>query len=107
MPTYEYDCAGCGAFDALRPMSERHCAAACPSCGGDGARVIRSAPLLSSLAGAARTAHATNERAAHEPKHTSVHGPGCCCCKVVKLPRSDAAQTAPRSPGGRPWMISH
>lgn len=42
MPTYDYDCAQCGSFDALRSVSMRN-QAACPSCGGAAPRVLASA----------------------------------------------------------------
>jgi putative FmdB family regulatory protein len=108
MPTYEYECIECGVFDARRAIAERDVPASCPACAAGAARVIRSAPLLSSLAGASRAAHGINERAAHEPMRSSAHGSGCGCCSgKVKLPRSGDAQPAARAAGGRPWMISH
>jgi len=108
MPTYEYECIECGVFDARRAIAERNVPAACPACAAGSARVVRSAPLLSALAGAARVAHGVNERAAHEPVRSSTHGPGCGCCSgKLRLPRSAKAQPASRTAGGRPWMISH
>jgi hypothetical protein len=39
---------------------------------------------------------------------SSAHGAGCgCCSSKIKLPRTAETQAAPRSAGGRPWMISH
>ena len=108
MPTYEYECAYCGPFDARRAIAERDTPASCPSCETFSARVIRSAPQLFSLGQTARSAHAVNERSAHEPVRSSAHGAGCGCCSgKIKLPRSAEAQAAPRTAGGRPWMISH
>jgi putative FmdB family regulatory protein len=106
MPTYEYECGDCGVFDLHRGIAQRNAAASCPVCDGDAHRVIMSAPLLSSMATGTRTAHAINERAAHEPVRSSTHGPSCGCCKPkVTLPRT--AESSTRSAGGRPWMISH
>lgn len=108
MPTYDYDCPRCGVFAALRPIAARNAALACPSCARDAARIIVAAPVLASLSAAARGAHATNERASHEPRRSSAHGSGCgCCAPAVKFPRAAEAQAAPRTAGGRPWMISH
>ena len=108
MPTYEFECAYCGSFDARRAMAERDTPASCPTCETLSARVIRSAPQLSSLSGVKRSAHAVNERSAHEPVRSSAHGAGCGCCSgKIKLPRSAEAQAAPRTAAGRPWMISH
>jgi putative FmdB family regulatory protein len=108
MPTYEFECANCGPFDAMRSIARRDAPTSCPVCEADAMRVIRSAPLLSSLSGTTRSAHAVNERAAQEPVRSSAHGAGCgCCSSKIKLPRTAEAQAAPRSAGGRPWMISH
>jgi putative FmdB family regulatory protein len=108
MPTYEYECSECGVFDARRTIAERDAPASCPACAAGAARVMRSAPLLSSLAGASRVAHGINERAANEPTRSSTHGSSCGCCSgKVRLPRSAEPQAASRTAGGRPWMISH
>lgn len=32
MPTYDYQCAACGGFDALRSLALRNEPAACPQC---------------------------------------------------------------------------
>lgn len=106
MPIYEYECRGCGPFDLQRPVALRNDAAACPSCAAIASRVMLSAPLLSSMHIATRTARERNERAAHEPVRSASHAPGCgCCSRKVSLPRS--GEPATRSSAGRPWMISH
>ncbi|MGI4861845.1 MAG: zinc ribbon domain-containing protein [Janthinobacterium lividum] len=107
MPTYDYDCPRCGVFAALRPIAARNAALACPSCALDAARIIVAAPVLASLSTAARGAHATNERAAHEPRRSSGHGSGCGCCGPLRFPRAPETPAATRTAGGRPWMISH
>ena len=113
MPTYDYDCAQCGSFDALRSVSMRNQDAACPSCGGVAPRVIASAPALALMEGGTRLAMATNERARHEPKSSGSyarlkHPAGCGCCASGKR---GATVTAPNGnkafPSKRPWMISH
>ncbi|MCO5340931.1 zinc ribbon domain-containing protein, partial [Delftia tsuruhatensis] len=40
MPTYDYECAQCGGFEALRPLRLRDEPAACPGCGTAAARVL-------------------------------------------------------------------
>jgi putative FmdB family regulatory protein len=113
MPTYDYDCAQCGSFDALRSVAMRNQDAACPSCGGVAPRVIASAPALALMEGGTRLAMATNERARHEPKSSGSyarlkHPAGCGCCSTGKR---GATVTAPNGnkafPSKRPWMISH
>ena len=46
MPTYDYDCAACGGFDALRSLAQRNEPAACPECGAASPRVFAHAPHL-------------------------------------------------------------
>ncbi len=66
------------------------------------------------MAGAARSAMETNERARHEPKSSRDyarlrHPAGCGCCSGGT--KRSATVTAPNgakaAPGRRPWMISH
>lgn len=113
MPTYDYDCPHCGSFDALRSVSMRNQAAACPSCGGVAPRILTSAPALALMEGGTRRAMDTNERARHEPKSSGSyarlkHPAGCGCCATGKR---SATVTAPNGnkafPSKRPWMISH
>lgn len=113
MPTYDYDCAQCGSFDARRSVAMRNQDAACPSCGGVAPRILASAPALALMEGGTRLAMATNERARHEPKSSGSyarlkHPAGCGCCSTGKR---GATVTAPNGnkafPGKRPWMISH
>jgi putative FmdB family regulatory protein len=114
MPTYDYQCAGCGGFDALRSVSRRDEPAACPDCGADSPRVMSAAPRLALMADGTRRAIATNERAAHEPKRSGDyarlrHPSGCGCCGSSG--KRGATVTAPSgaksAPSRRPWMISH
>jgi putative FmdB family regulatory protein len=106
MPVYDYECPDCGVFTALRPMSAFRDPCACPDCGREGPRVFLTMPAIAGMDQARRTAIATNERAANEPKRS--HGAGCSCCSGAKKTK-DAEK-----PGGlksfttaRPWMISH
>jgi putative FmdB family regulatory protein len=113
MPTYDYDCAQCGSFDALRSVAMRNQDAACPSCGGVAPRILAGTPALALMEGGTRLAMATNERARHEPKSSGSyarlkHPAGCGCCSTGKR---GATMTAPNGnkafPSKRPWMISH
>jgi len=114
MPIYEYRCDCCGEFSAYRPIANRNEACICPDCGAASERVIVAAPMLATMAGSTRSAHATNERAAHAPKTsaeykaTHKHGPGCGCCGGGKskstVTGADGSKTFPTK---RPWMISH
>lgn len=114
MPTYDYECAGCGGFDALRPLSQRDEPAACPECGAAAPRVFAAAPRLALLEGSTRRAMDVNERARHEPRSSRdyqrlKHPAGCGCCSGGRSSKKTA--TAPNGaksfPGHRPWMISH
>jgi putative FmdB family regulatory protein len=110
MPTYEYSCNDCGDFDVVRTIATRNDPCQCPYCNATAERVMRTMPTtLTSVSPAARIAHATNERASHEPKHSSthVHGPGCGCGSGKKTATVKAANGAKAFPTKRPWMISH
>jgi len=99
MPVYEYDCADCGGFTALRAISERDAPQPCSRCALPARRLIRTAPVFPGLAAAVRRAYAVNERAAHEPRRVS----------AAANPAHDSRPTEPavRATCGRPWMIGH
>ena len=50
MPTYDYACARCGGFDALRTLAARNEPAGCPQCGAASPRVLARAPGLALMA---------------------------------------------------------
>ena len=115
MPTYDYACAGCGGFEAIRSIARRDEPAACPDCGTACARVLVAAPQLACMDAGERSARATNERAQHAPRSSAEgygrlrHPSGCGCCggagkrsSTVKAPDGSKA-----FPSKRPWMISH
>ena len=114
MPTYQYQCDNCGVFDLLRPMAERDAHCSCPACSGDAYRIIVSAPALSAMSAAARTAYATNERASHAPMTSGDYRPykqhlsGCGCCSAGgSKVTAHAVDGSKGFPTRRPWMISH
>lgn len=110
MPFYDYECDECGPFTALRPMALSGEPCACPDCGGQAPRAFLRAPNFALMDTSTRSAHATNEKARHEPKVASKsgHGPGCSCCsgkgKSKAVYRADGSKTFPSM---RPWQISH
>ena len=113
MPTYDYACAGCGGFDAIRALAQRDDPAACPDCGAAAPRVFVSAPRLALMATNTRSAIATNERARHEPQRSRdyarlKHPAGCGCCSTSKRGATAVGTNGNKAfPGKRPWMISH
>ena len=113
MPTYDYACAACGGFDAIRTLGQRNEPAACPDCGAASPRVFATAPRLALMEGSTRTAIETNERARHEPKSSRDyarlrHPAGCGCCTPGKRGATVTATNGNKAfPGRRPWMISH
>lgn len=114
MPTYDYECAGCGGFDALRSLSQRDEPAACPECGAASPRVFAAAPRLALLEEGTRRAMDVNERARHEPRSSRdyqrfKHPAGCGCCSTGRPSRKTvtAPSGAKSFPSHRPWMISH
>ncbi|MCQ0987030.1 FmdB family zinc ribbon protein [Jiella marina] len=110
MPFYDYACDDCGPFTSLRPMAQASEPCDCPACGESARRVILTAPRLSIMDGAKRSAFATNEQSANAPKLASKgHGAGCSCCGPARpKAATTAAPLAAKSfAGKRPWMISH
>ncbi|ACC72275.1 zinc ribbon domain-containing protein [Paraburkholderia phymatum] len=71
MPVYDYTCADCGAFEAVRRIAERDEPAACPRCGTLAQRVRIGAPAL--LGGA--SGDASGGEGGYGMRHR-----GCSCC---------------------------
>ena len=46
MPLYEYACAACGPFVAMRPLAEFSAPCACPECGTAAPRNLMASPAL-------------------------------------------------------------
>jgi putative FmdB family regulatory protein len=111
MAIYDYQCDSCGPFTKVRPMAVSAEPYDCPQCGEPAPRAFLSVPFFAGMDARIRNAHATNEKARHEPKRGgSAHGPGCSCCSNGSkkgrstLVRPDGSKSFPSA---RPWMISH
>lgn len=116
MPTYDYVCPDCGAFDALRSLAQRNQPCPCPHCGTASARALLAAPRLSCVSSGTRRAFETNERASHAPMTSKElggaspkrHPPGCGCCSTGKRSATVTGTDGAKAfPAKRPWMISH
>ncbi|MBI1175709.1 MAG: zinc ribbon domain-containing protein [Sideroxydans sp.] len=109
MPIYDYQCADCGKFEAMRRIENRDAPAVCPHCGMRAERVLVAAPNLPIMASNVRHAMATNERARHEPKSSSSsrHPRGCGCCKASARANASTPPAPKSFANKRPWMISH
>ena len=108
MPVYEYLCADCGPFIAIRPMAEFEQPQPCEQCGGAAPRALLTAPAMSGLDAGRRHAGAVNERSAHAPKRGKRHPASCGCCSGGGRKKLSAeAVTAKSFPTQRPWMIGH
>ena len=111
MPLYEYQCAECGVFSAIKPMSHAAEPCTCPACGAHSARKI-SAPFLAGMPAPQRQAWERNEKSAHEPAIARKSACGCHGAHTCRTPANDAVATAPRvqqstRPNQRPWMLGH
>lgn len=119
MPTYDYQCADCGGFDALRSLAQRNEPATCPVCAAASPRVFAHAPHLACVSPEQRRAYDTNERAQHAPRSSRngdqgsygrmKHPAGCGCCSTSGKRGGTVmgANGAKAFPTKRPWMISH
>ncbi|WP_250513159.1 zinc ribbon domain-containing protein [Caballeronia sp. INDeC2] len=74
MPVYDYECADCGAFEAVRRIAERDDPAACPQCGATATRVTIGAP---SVGGPSSSGDDTAETGSYGMTHRG----GCLCCR--------------------------
>jgi putative FmdB family regulatory protein len=77
MPVYDYECAECGAFEAVRRIAERDEPAACPQCNAIAARVTIGAPSV----GGGRASDASGAGAEDAGSYGMTHRGGCLCCR--------------------------
>jgi len=118
MPNYDYECADCGEFTLLRPISERGNPVGCPHCGGSASRVM-SVPQFALMDNGTRKGMEVNERSRHAPRERTAHscssGCGCGSGRSVKPTRTverkiDTKRHTAYQLGGkgsRPWMLGH
>ena len=115
MPVYDYKCEDHGLFYELATVEDFQKPAACPSCGKLCGRVIIMSPDVIDMSPEKRKAHATNEKASHEPVFSNKdrresdheHSQGCGCQGGKKSKLMFTAQGDKFFPSMRPWMISH
>jgi len=108
MPVYDYICAVCGPFSALRPMAEFQGSQPCETCGTAAPRALLTAPALSGLDPGRRRAGDVNERSANAPTRAKRHPASCGCCSGSGRKKLSAEAVAAKTfPNQRPWMISH
>ena len=79
MPTYDYECATCGRFSALRSLSAFAEPVACPGCGTMAPRLLLSTPRLGGRQRADLSAQAVAP--------ASSHAAGCGCCGAARTGR--------------------
>ena len=82
MPTYDYACATCGPFTAIRPMADCAEPTACPECSDPAPRAFFTAPSLGGNARAPAAGGASNMR---------IHSGGCACCAPPRRPSAMVA----------------
>ncbi|MCG8519380.1 MULTISPECIES: zinc ribbon domain-containing protein [Marinobacter] len=116
MPVYDYKCRDHGLFHRLATLAEAAQPAPCPDCGGLAPRVIVMPSNLPRMAPDQRRAMDRNERARHEPLHSTAaqrqedagHRQQCGCGSPNSRPKLFyTADGKKMFPSMRPWMISH
>ena len=112
MPMYEYECASCGVFTALRSMRASQDPVACDTCGAPSQRIM-SAPRLAILGKFQREAHERNEQSAHAPRQARRSSCGCTgthTCKSTTKVNPDTGKAALQvqtKKTARPLMLGH
>ena len=116
MPVYDYKCRSHGIFNELATLMESQQPQPCPQCQSLSPRVICLPPEILNMPAPLKKAHATNEKARHEPEFSSAerrqsdhaHRAGCGCSdRKTGLKLMYTAQGEKMFPTMRPWMISH
>jgi putative FmdB family regulatory protein len=89
MPLYEYQCSGCGLFEASQPMAQATAPVVCPACGKRSRRILSA----TAIAGPRRSG-----------RRRGPVGPQL----VEQGTQKDPPKAAPNvTTHGRPWMIGH
>lgn len=73
MPVYDYECARCGTFEAVRRIAERDDPASCPDCGETAGRVTIGAPTVG---GSSKDSAGSEGVGGYGMRHVG----GCSCC---------------------------
>ena len=107
MPVYDYLCAACGPFSAVRPMAEYLQPQPCVQCGEAAPRALLTAPAMSGLDSVRRRSGAVNERSANAPMRAKRHPASCGCCSGGRKNLVAEPVAAKSFPAQRPWMIGH
>ena len=76
MPTYDYRCERCGAFQALRSIALRDAEVRCPGCGEAAPRILSGSPHV----GGVRRTVALGDSGAAGTYARMRHPASCRCC---------------------------
>ncbi|AFJ03027.1 Putative regulatory protein fmdB [Methylophaga frappieri] len=111
MPIYDYRCATCGEFSALRKLAQANEDMICPECHGKASRII-TAPYLALMDRPTRVAKERNEKSAHEPKTLRRSSCGCsgthtCSANSAKSAGAKNGLQMQTKKTARPWMLGH
>ena len=117
MPVYDYKCSDHGLFYELASMDDHAKPANCPECQTLSPRVIIMSPALFEMPKEKKQAMEKNEKAQHEPQHSTVDSraenaemqkSGCGCSHKKRASNlMYTAEVNKMFPSMRPWMISH
>ena len=106
MPIYGYDCAACGPFTEMQPMSRSSEPMPCPDCGNAAPRSV-SAPFIANMDPNNRIAHQRNEKSASEPRVVSGKPGGHHHGHSHGARRNTGLGKGLRNTHSRPWSIGH
>jgi len=76
MPTYEYACATCGSFTAVRPLAEFRDPQPCPQCAAPAPRVTLTVPAFKGML----TGRGGGASELGRSLQGCTHPGGCGCC---------------------------
>jgi len=98
MPTYEFDCQGCGTFEVVRSMAELRPEEPCPACGDRAERILSAFGMVRGRAQATPASRGGQPRVVRKeseprPAPRKAKGSG-------NPPRTNHSH-------GRPWMMGH
>ena len=103
MPVYEYGCETCGDFEVARPMAEVKASEACPSCGGEAARIFSA--FATSVRGGAR--RVPSRDGAPRVVRRTPEGEEGRAARAKKAARPTPPPSHHAHGPTRPWMVGH